>query len=210
MPDSRTTGSDASSGQGYGKLPELINLAFVALLGWWTINLQPAESPALMLRPADLQPCESDQYGYLRGEVFGAVRKTLDWRGRSMLCDGMLRPDNRGLRLVFSESAEAPDAGLRLVIGIAGAVPGGDDAELIANVTLIDQDQGLFFSTQGMERCWARLIEQVQTPDQTGIWRISGQLYCVGALAAVDGPKSITLGEIDFSGRLTLEPDETR
>ncbi len=205
MPNSHSTGNDPGS----SKLAELVNLAFVALLGWWTFSLEPAELPAPSLKPAALRACETDQYGYLRGELFGAMRKTLDWRGRDMLCDGMLRPGNDGLRLVFSEYAAAPDAGLRLVIGIAGIAPGDEQTEVAANVTLIDQDSGQFFSTQGLERCWVRLIEQVPLPDEIGTWRISGQLYCVGAVAAVEGKTSVTLGDIDFSGRMTAAAEAT-
>jgi hypothetical protein len=88
-----------------------------------------------------------------------------------------------------------------MVIGIAGAIPGQTVQELPANITIIDQANGQFFSTQEQPRCWTTFNEQILlrgTIEET--WRINGQIYCASALAALTGSGSVTLGDIEFSG----------
>jgi hypothetical protein len=191
-------------------LAEAMNVLFVGVLVWWAVTLAPPERPVPALAPAVVPPCVMDRDGFVRGELFGSIERRLDWSGAGMLCDGMPRPDGAGIRLVFSETASAPAAGLRLVIGIAGIAPGAapDAPELVANVTLIDQDRGVFYSTQGLERCWVRPATQNRLANSAPeAWRLDGKLFCVGALAAVEGPDSVTLGDIDFSGRIRFAPD---
>ena len=190
-----------SSGHGSKHLAGLINLLFIAAVLSYIVAQLTAQKSSSVFMQTQLQPCQMDQAGYLRGELFGTLQQSLSWNGQYMLCDGMRRPDG-GFRLVFSEHANAADSGLRMVLGLS-AVNSDRDEELVANVTLIDQDNSLFFSTQGLERCWARLTERIQIGDRANEWRINGQLYCVGALAAVEGPASVTLGDFEFSGRLT-------
>ena len=196
---------------GRGTLAAIAHLTIVAVIGNWAFGQAPNENPSenlgSSLEPTPLQPCRMDQDGYLRGEIFGSLTQVLDWRGAGMICDGMLRPNDDGFRLVFSESAAKPDQGLRLVIGIAGTQLGLANEEHVANVTLIDQDEGRFFSTQGLERCWVRLTDQIRLPKLAESWRVDGRLYCLGALAAVEGADSITLGEIEFSGRVLIEAE---
>ena len=195
MSDSHSTGHSSNN------LAGLINLLFIAAVLSYVVTQLIAQKSSSVFTQARLQPCQMDQAGYLRGELFGALQQSLSWNGQYMLCDGMPRPDG-GFRLVFSEHANAADSGLRIVLGLSAANP-GRDGELVANVTLIDQDNGLFFSTLGLERCWAHLTERIQIGDRANEWRINGQLYCVGTLAAVEGPASVTLGDFEFSGRLT-------
>ena len=202
MSDSRRTGNQP------GRVQEILNLLFVALIGWLSLTQQLAEHPASaasVLGEREFQSCQMDQDGYLRGEIFGTIQRNLVWQGDGMLCDGMPRPGNSGLRLMFSEYSEQPERGLRLVIGIVDATLGETGEELTTNVTVIDQDSGLFFSAQGLERCWVTIDEQVPLSAPNHSWRIDGQLYCLGALASVDGPDSVTLGDIEFSGRLTAD-----
>jgi hypothetical protein len=188
-----------------GRTTEILNLVFIAAIGWLAMSAEPAEIPAAtpsILGERELKSCQMDQDGYVRGAVFGKVQRDLAWQGTSMLCDGMPRPDG-GFRLMFSESSAQPEQGLRIVVGIVGAAPGSSSSELTANVTVIDQDRGLFFSTQGLERCWVKLSEQIPLSAPDNSWRIGGKLYCLGALSSVDGSSSITLGDIDFSGKVT-------
>lgn len=201
-----------------GRVAEAINLLLLALVCAACIKAlaiieQPATSePAAagILGEREFSPCTTDTEGFLTGKLFGAIERELNWRGDAMLCDGMPRPADGGIRLMFSESADDPEGGLRFVIGILGAALGDVDSEHVANVTVIDQDRSMFFSTQGLERCFVKLTSQTRLAERPGNWRIGGQLYCVGAVASVDGSDSVTLGDIEFSGRLTLDdiPDE--
>jgi hypothetical protein len=142
-----------------------------------------------------------DQDGYLRGRLYGSLEESLDWQGSDMLCDGMPRPEGQGIRLVFGEQESADQAGLVIVIGLADAVLGEAGGELEANVTVVDQINGQFYSTQAEPRCWVRLTNQLRLKGtSTETWRLDGELYCASALAALTGPGSLTLGDITFSG----------
>jgi hypothetical protein len=178
-----------------------LGLGCIAAIGWLTFTLQLTDpNSSGLLSSRQLIPCVMDQDGYLNGEIYGALRKTLAWRGESMLCDGMNRPEGQGIRLVLSEQINPEVPGLVLVIGIADAVLGAPEQELEANVTIIDQVNGKFYSTQEQPRCWTRLTTQLRlTGTSEESWRLDGQLYCASALAAPVGPGSVTLDDIEFS-----------
>jgi hypothetical protein len=181
-----------------------LNLSCIAAIGWLLVSLSPEpDTEANVFAPRQMSPCVMDQDGYMRGQLYGAVQQQLDWHGENMLCDGMPRPEGRGMRLVFSQSIDPDVPGLMMVIGVADAVLGNSDPEeeLEANVTIIDQTNGRFYSTQEQPRCWTRLTSQLRlTGTIEEIWRLDGSLYCASALAALVGPGSVTLGDIEYSG----------
>ena len=146
-----------------------------------------------------------DRDGRLQGELFGAVRQTIDWRGEDLLCAGMIRPGGDGIRLIFSRNSPSSTARLVLVIGIRDIGPGETGEDLPANVTLIDEATGRFFNAQGIERCWATVEEQQQLSEKPAVvYRVDGELYCAGSLPSVNGSESVTLDDVRFSGRLSV------
>lgn len=158
--------------------------------------------------PRELSPCMMDIPGFVRGKLYGDLETTLDWSGKSMLCDGMERPEGKGIRLVFNENVDPQQPGLIMVIGIADAVLGAAEEELVANVTIIDQQSGSFYSTRSQPRCWTRIENQLRlTGTVRETWRLGGKLYCAGALPALTGRGSITLGDIEYSGIMQPEKD---
>lgn len=193
--------SDSSPINGLNRLFVVLSLGCIAAMGWFTFTLQSADMDnGHFLTTRKMDPCVMDQDGYLKGGLYGALRKTIDWRGKNMLCDGMSRPEGRGIRLVFSEHINPDDPGLVLVIGLADAKLGAPEQELEANVTIIDQVNGKFYSTQKQPRCWTRLTTQLRlTGTIEESWRLDGRLYCASALAALAGPGSVTLDEFEFS-----------
>lgn len=185
----------------HGLLP-VLNLFCIAIIGWSILDIDPGKFAAAGdFAPRMMTPCVMDQDGYLRGRLYGSIDQALDWRGATMLCDGMLRPEGEGIRLVFAEQNNPEQPGLVLVIGLAQAVLGDSRKELEANVTVIDQNSGQFYSTQDEPRCWTQFSKQLQlrgTSIET--WRLDGELYCASALAALTGTGSVTLSDITFSG----------
>jgi hypothetical protein len=188
----------------------LLALMLIGLIGWLSFTLSPAAPAAVKsgLAPREMAVCVMDNDGYLRGELYGSVRQTLDWLGADMACDGMPKPAGEGVRLAFREHADPDTPGLMFVIGIEGVKAGQPFAEQAANVTLNDQPGGRFFSTQGKENCWVSMIELIKlTGTVNDIWRLDGLLYCTAALAAAAGTGSVTLGELQFSGQIRLEAE---
>lgn len=157
------------------------------------------------MQPERLNPCLMDRDGRLQGNLFGAIRQTIDWSGEDLLCEGMIRPGGDGIRLIFSRNSTSSTARIVLVIGIGNLGPGETGEDLPANVTLIDEATGRFFNAQGIERCWATVQEQQQlSKNPVAVYRVDGELYCVGSLPSVNGLESVTLHEVRFSGRLSV------
>jgi hypothetical protein len=180
----------------------VLNLFCIAIIGWIILNIDPGKlAGAGDFAPRVMSPCVMDQDGYLRGRLYGSIEKSLAWRGDTMLCDGMPRPEGEGIRLVFAEQSDPDEPGLVLVIGLADAVLGDSGKELEANVTVIDQNSGQFYSTQDEPRCWTQFSRQLQLRGtSTETWRVDGELYCASALAALTGTGSVTLADLTFSG----------
>jgi hypothetical protein len=187
-------------------LVSALSLALVFFIGWNTFTLPATSVTDKGLAPRAMAACSLDQDGYLRGELYGSVKQTLSWQGVDMACDGMPKPGGSGIRLAFREHADPDTPGLSFVIGIDGAAPGQPFDELAANVTLNDQTGGRFYSTQGLEQCWASTTELVElTGTVEKVWRIDGLLYCAGALPAAAGSGSVTIVELQFSGIIRAE-----
>jgi hypothetical protein len=183
-------------------LTTLVGTGCIALLALWAFTLPlPEGNRAGSLAPRALMPCVMDQDGYLRGPLYGQISAELDWQGSNMRCDGMLRPDGAGIRLVFDEHLDEDAPGLLMVVGIADAILGEPVKDSPANITIINQSNGKFYSTGGETRCWTTFSNQLEligTTEET--WRVDGLIYCVGVLTELKGSGSVTLGELKFSG----------
>ena len=185
----------------------LAAIALVALLASQLLGLEPA-SQGFSLAPREMTGCVMDQAGFLRGELYGEVRQTLDWQGEAMACDGMPKPDGRGVRLAFRQYVDPDLAGLVVVIAIDNVAPGASFEEEPANVTINDQQGGRFYSSLGADRCWVSLRELVElTGTVDPAWRMNGLLYCLSALPAANGGGTVTLNELEFSGLLRADAE---
>jgi len=194
------------------RLADFAGSAIVAAIIIW-VAVAPGQpqsdagsGDSLLPPAAEALPCVQDQPGYLSGDLYGAINLHIDWRGPELLCSGQNRPDKSGLRLIFKPRLDEGQEGITLVMGIDNVQPGQTSAERPANVTIIDGQSGSFYSTQGQERCWTTvhaLVPLEGTLEQS--YRIEGELYCVGAIAEIAGTRSVTLGDIRYSGRLSTD-----
>lgn len=145
---------------------------------------------------------------FLEAEIYGAIRASLRW-GEQLVCDGMPRPDGAGARLHFAGfTARDGQQPLSLILGLPGLTRGATASEIPTNVTVIAEDQGRFFSTPDTSSCWTDISSQELLVADGDRYRISGILYCVAALAEVNGDSSITLGDMNFSGVLDWNPPQ--
>jgi hypothetical protein len=149
--------------------------------------------------------CGDASDGFLTGRLHGALDMQIGWNGVSMKCAGMLRPDGNGIRLLFAGQNET-DADLVFVLGIDGDIEHLLGQEHAANVTIIDESEGRFFSSGGNERCWAMIdrFERLADTDHTA-YEVEGDVYCTGALPSLSDNRSVTLQDVRFSGRLSLD-----
>ena len=187
-------------------LAAVLGVAIIAaLIGTALLALPmrvPGASAALLAGGPDL--CAAVDDAYLSGVVYGAVERTIEWRGTDMSCEGGPRPDGDGLRLVFAAPVDARGARLVFVVAIAGPIDGMTSNERAVNVTVIDESTARFYSSAGQERCWTSVDSLVRYDDRL---RLGGELYCSGSLPSVSDGSSITLGDFRYSG--SLVPDET-
>ncbi|MCL4791652.1 MAG: hypothetical protein KJ040_06315 [Gammaproteobacteria bacterium] len=167
--------------------------AAVLLIGWLTLSGAAPEATA---------PTGSCA-GYLRGQVFGARTMDLDWSGEKLACEGMSRPDGRGIRLQFAWD-QGDDERLVLVVGIDGTTISVAGPEKPANVTFIDERSGHFYSSLGTGRCWTDIVRLAPLP-VSGLHRLKGRLYCTGALPALNDRSSLTLGDLHYYGDFALD-----
>lgn len=200
-PAARHPGSAAVAVGGLGALV----LCLAAL--WRFAGTVPAATPgAGALEVPVLPPCELPGGGYLAGELFGDLARQVDWSGAGLRCDGMRRPGDRGLRLMFLPAGDP--APVLVVLGFDAAPGSLAGREVPANLTLVDQGAGRFFSSGGDERCFLRADEVTEMPAAAGRqYRVAGEFYCVGALAALGGDGHVTPGIFRFAGRLSLDQD---
>jgi len=175
-----------------------------------TQSLQPARlagAPASANPTNENRPCTLRPAGFLRGRFFGALNLTADWSGSNLYCDGMQRPDGEGVRLFFARDQPGGER-VSVLIGIDGRPEDLVGAERPANVTVIDERAGRFFSTGGPGRCWASISAVTALPrasDAHAGYRIDGLVYCLGALPSVGDRSSLTLSELHFAGRVSTD-----
>lgn len=177
----------------------LAAIAFVASqsLG----NREQAATSTAMPVSDRVDLCQSVDDAFLSGTLYGAIDRVIEWRGTDMTCEGGPRPDGDGVRLVFAAPARE-GARLVFVIAISGAIGELRGAEHPANLTVIDEASGRFFSAGGQERCWTN-VSSVDGDDQQ--FRIGGEVYCSGSLPSLSDSSSISLRDFRYSGRLTLD-----
>lgn len=190
-----------------GALASVAGVVAVLGLGALALTQSPppeatAGTPDGLGAPPALGPCTMAPEGYWRGTVTGSGRLELDWRGATLACAGNARPGGRGLRLFFAGRPGAGRDRLVLVLGLDARIDGLAGREHPVSLTLIDEQSSQFFHSPG-DRCFTR-VAGVTPLGAPGEYRVEGELYCAGAIAAVTGDAAVTLGDMYYAGRLSL------
>lgn len=176
-----------------------LGLGYLAL----SQSLPPPAAAARLGAPPELVPCVMDRDGYWQGRLFGVAPMDVNWRGAELKCAGNARPNGRGLRLFFAGRPGAGADRLLLVLGIATDIMTLAGREHPVSITVIDEASSQFFHSPG-DRCFTRVLELSPLAAEAASYRVNGELYCVGAIAAVSGDAALTIGDTTYSGRLTL------
>ena len=148
------------------------------------------------------QACLLDKSGYLSVEIYGSLVKKLDIKGDKLRCIGKLDALNSRSRLAFFTEPDSAGTNLVFVVGLEGVDKQVNQSGVPSNLTILDQDNGLFFSTQGVGRCWTDLTLTQLNNHNAPTYRAEGELYCSGAIAQIQGPGSITISNFHFAGDL--------
>jgi hypothetical protein len=184
----------------------LLALGIAAWAAFSPLRHLPVADDAGVSAPMTMAPCVMNNPGYLHGRLYGSLAATIDWRGPELTCDGMARPNNAGVRLIFASPDNDDQARLIFVIGIDGEPDKLENHEEKANITIIEEGSGRFFSTGGQDRCWTTIQTIAPLSEETdSAYQVDGELYCAGALPSLNGKGSVTLGDFRYSGRLALD-----
>jgi hypothetical protein len=156
--------------------------------------------PTELTAPEGNTTCADD--AYLEGNIVGAINASLAWTPDGLACAGGPRPDGEGIRLSFARSPD-DGPGLTVIIALPTLERRATGKDLNANVTIILEGEARFFSTQNRETCWAA----VSGNENVGAERYSveGEVYCIGALAEVNGDASVTIDGLNFRSRVDWE-----
>ena len=138
--------------------------------------------------------------GLLQTTLYGALNGEIDWHGDAMDCEGMPRQHGDGVRLRFAGTTGGDASRLAIIIALPGLPRAEPATEIPSNITIIEEGSGRFFSTNDLDNCWTDVARQYEVDAGAGRFSIDGTLYCISPLAEVNGPSSVSLTELRFSG----------
>ena len=175
-----------------------VTLLVLALATPWK-----ASSPAVAADQAADSPaatgCLPAGNGYLRARIRGAMNLDVDWRNAELECDGGARPDGNGIRLSFAGPVQADGRRLRMVFGVSKASEGQAGSALPTNLTVIVEDEGQLYTTQGDERC--AVEDLVRTPLDGELEKVAARGYCLGPASDLAGQMRLLVPTFSFAVR---------
>jgi hypothetical protein len=154
--------------------------------------------------------CDGLPDAYLEARLAGAIDAEVRWQAADMQCDGMRRPDGRGLRVTFSGAVGSER--LTLVFGAPLLAEGSSGHAVPVNLTVI-REGGTLYGTRGDDKCVLDDVRQSALPALPGRetvrrWRIEARGFCLEPARAVAGGRdAILVSRFDFRGQLAWEPD---
>jgi hypothetical protein len=152
--------------------------------------------------------CAPASEGFLRARLQGAIDAEIDWSSPAVAqCLGGPRPGGDGVRLVYKGAVDS--APLLIVIGVANLLPGASARNVAANVTLVREGAGSFYSTQGDDKCALDEVSQEPVDGHDGRYRLSARGYCTQparALGASDAG-SVLVTRFDVSALVDYPRD---
>lgn len=132
--------------------------------------------------------------------LIGALQGEIDWQAEDMSCEGMPRPAGAGARLRFAGHAGEGELPIAIIIAIPQLQRGVLASDLPANVTIIEEGKGRFFSTTDLDYCWVDVDHAGPASGSETLTAVGGTLSCIAPLAETNGSTSVTVGELSFSG----------
>jgi hypothetical protein len=160
-----------------------------------------ATEPAPDADVAEEEPilqCGND--GELHAELYGALTARLEWNKNDLQCAGMPRPEGRGARLRFAGTVNSDERPIAIIIAIPDLERAARGNEFKSNITIIEEGNGRFFSTQDLDNCLTDITALEALDDSGDRYSIGGILYCVSPLPEINGQSSILIPELHFSG----------
>lgn len=136
--------------------------------------------------------CRPAPEGELRARIQGAIDAEIDWSGPGdAQCLGGGRPGDTGYRLVYKGIVDGQP--LLVVIGLRGPLQQGQSRHVPANVTVVREGTGVFYATQGDDKCAFDVVELGPIADGDARRRLVGRGYCTQPARAVEAAEGAVL-----------------
>ncbi len=166
----------------------------------------PPAMPATTAPPAD-PVCLPSGNGYLKARLAGEINSDIDWVNAGTSCEGMPRPNGRGLRLSFARTVGPDGHRLVIVFGVARIGENQSGKALPVNVTVIVEGASLFYGTRGDDKCLVdRLRSQPLSKSGTArIYRVEARGFCTQPARAVRGDGAVLISTFDFAGQVSFD-----
>ena len=175
-------------------------LAALALLAACQPAAEPDPNAAVAPEEEPVLLCGNE--GRLSTDLYGAIAVEVNWNKNDLECAGMPRPAGRGARLRFAGKSADGDLQLAIIIAIPDLERGAQNGEFSANVTLIEEGNGRFFSTPDLNNCLVDITSASELDDSGDRYSITGELFCVTPLPEINGDSSVSIPKMLFSGLL--------
>ncbi|MEL7296423.1 MAG: hypothetical protein AAGJ86_02110 [Pseudomonadota bacterium] len=143
--------------------------------------------------------CPAGDEPVLRGQLHGAIAGPLNTSTATTHCEGMSRPDARGVRLRFKTTLPTADDALVIILGIDRVARGDTGEGIRTTVTLIDEREQRFFSNGEQNSCFSD-IDQHQVASDQRESLLSGVVWCTAGVPALTGTESVRLTDLRFRG----------
>lgn len=122
--------------------------------------------------------CPPSAFGSLNARLQGAIDAEIDWSSPSTpQCLGGPRPGDGGLRLLYKGASPGAEA-LLIVVGIALPLQAGTWRNVPANITVVREGTGVFYATQGDDKCALDEVTLEPIDGPAGRYRLVGRGYC--------------------------------
>jgi hypothetical protein len=154
--------------------------------------------------------CADIPSAYFDARLQGAIDASIHWVADDLECDGMNRPDRRGLRVTFKGAVG--EERLTLLFGVPVLAEGSSGRHVPVNLTLIREGIG-FYGTQGDDKCILDEVQQTMLPTPEGErpphrWQIEAHGFCMDPARALGaGQDAILITRFDFLGQFLWEAE---
>ena len=158
--------------------------------------------------PTPVDPvCLATGNGYLKARLGGEINTEINWANAGTACEGMPRPDGRGLRLSFARVLGPDGHRLVIVFGVAHVGENESGKALPVNVTVIVEGASLIYGTRGDDKCIVdRLRSQpLASNSKARIYRVEARGGCTQPARAVNGPGAVLISTFDFAGQVSFD-----
>jgi hypothetical protein len=150
--------------------------------------------------------CKPADVGSLSAKLQGAVDYEIEWTAaRQPQCMGGPRPAGDGLRLLYKGVVDGEP--LLVVIGASALGRGASARNVPANMTLVREGAGVFYATQGDDKCAFDEVSQVPVPGTDNSYRLTGRGYCTQPARALLGDGAVLVSRFDVEAIVEYPQD---